>query len=396
MSPKSTNLLSGIRVLDFTAFVAGPYCTRLMSDLGADVVKIEPPHGDLLRQVAPVRNGHSTYFGQLNIGKRSLSINIKKPTGLAAVIQLADKADVIVENFKPGIVKKFGLDYENLAKRKPSLVYCSISGYGQSGPGAQRPAFAPIVHASSGFDMAQTEYQNGMTAPARGRPVAADVLAAVHSLGAINGALFKRERTGEGEYIDVALMDCIHSILPYEFQKAYFPETDEKVPVYAPIETLDGYILIAPVTNKNFTGLAKAINREEWLTDPTFSDSKQRYSNLEIIYDAVGQWANKLTSAQCEETLNSSGCPFGIYKTIGEALTDPQYIARNGIVEVADAAGKFKVPNTPLHLTVAKASVGTRVPYLGEHNNDVLSDWLDFDQDTIQELQNDGALQSAP
>ena len=144
MSPKSANLLSGIRVLDFTAFVAGPYCTRLMSDLGADVVKIEPPHGDLLRQVAPVRNGHSTYFGQLNIGKRSLSINIKKPTGLAAVIQLADKADVIIENFKPGIVKKFGLDYENLAKRKPSLVYCSISGYGLSGPGAQRPACARI------------------------------------------------------------------------------------------------------------------------------------------------------------------------------------------------------------------------------------------------------------
>ena len=132
------------------------------------------------------------------------------------------------------------------------------------------------------------------------------------------------------------------------------------------------------------------------MTDPTFSDSKQRYSNLEIIYDAVGEWASKLTSAQCEETLNSSGCPFGIYKTIGEALTDPQYIARNGIIEVADAAGKFKVPNTPLHLTVAKASVGTRVPYLGEHNSDVLSDWLDFDQDTIQELQNDGALQSAP
>jgi len=396
MSSKSANLLNGIRVLDFTAFVAGPYCTRLMSDLGADVVKVEPPHGDLLRQVAPVRKGHSTYFGQLNIGKRSLSIDIKNPAGLAVVAQLAGKADVIVENFKPGIMKKFGLDYQNLSVKKPSLVYCSISGYGQTGPGAQRPAFAPIVHASSGFDMAQTEYQNAVTAPARGRPVAADVLAAVHSLSAINAALFKRERTGEGEYIDIALMDCIHSILPYEFQKAYSPDTDEKVPVYAPIETLDGYILIAPVTNKNFAGLAKAINREEWLTDPKFSDSKQRYSNLEIIYRAVGEWARKLTSAQCEQTLNSSGCPFGIYKTIGEALEDPQYIARNGIVEATDAAGKFKVPNTPLRLTVAEASIGARVPYLGEHNADVLSHWLDFDQGNIQALQNDKSLHSLP
>jgi len=396
MPAKSPNLLSGIRVLDFTAFVAGPYCTRLMSDLGADVVKVEPPHGDLLRQVAPVRNGHSTYFGQLNIGKRSLSIDIKKPTGLTAVARLADKADVIVENFKPGIIRKFGLDYHNLAKKKPNLVYCSISGYGQSGPGSQRPAFAPIVHASSGFDMAQAEYQNGETAPARGRPVAADVLAAVHSLSAINAALFRRERTGEGEYIDVALMDCIHSILPYEFQRAYFPETDEKVPVYAPIQTLDGYILIAPVTNKNFAGLANAINRKDWLSDPKFSDSKHRYSNLELIYDAVGQWAGALTSKQCEQALNSSGCPFGIYKTIGEALTDPQYIARNGIVEVTDAAGKFKVPNTPLHLTVANALVGTRVPYLGEHNSDVLSDWLDLDKSNIKALQDDGSLHSLP
>ena len=396
MSSKSAKLLNGIRVLDFTAFVAGPYCTRLMSDLGADVVKVEPPHGDLLRQVAPVRNGHSTYFGQLNIGKRSLSIDIKKPAGLAAVAQLADEADVIVENFKPGIVKKFGLDYESLAKRKPSVVYCSISGYGQAGPGAQRPAFAPIVHASSGFDLAQADYQREVTAPARGRPVAADVLAAVHSLAAINASLFRRERTGEGEYIDVALMDCIHSILPYEFQRAYFPDTDEKVPVYAPIETLDGYILIAPVTNKNFASLAKAIDREEWLNDPKFSESKQRYSNLEIIYDAVGEWAGNLTSEQCAQTLDSSGCPFGIYKTINEALEDPQYIARNGIIEVTDAAGKFKVPNTPLHLTIAEASVGTRVPYLGEHNSDVLSDWLNFKEGNIQVLKNNGVLHSIP
>jgi len=396
MPRKKNGLLQGIRVLDFTAFVAGPYCTRLMADLGADVVKIEPPHGDLLRNVAPIRGGHSTYFGQLNLGKRSLSIDIKTPQGLDTVKLLTQKADVIVENFRPGIVKKFGLDYQTLAKQMTNLIYCSISGYGQTGPASQEPAFAPIIHASSGFDMAQAKYQNGTAAPARGRPVAADVLAAVHSLSAINAALFRRERTGEGEYIDIALMDCMQSLLPYEFQQSYVSNSDVKVPIYAPIKTLDGYILIAAVTQKNFEGLAKAIGQETWLQDPRFAESKQRISNLNIIYDVVGIWAAQLTSVQCDQILRPSGCPFGVYRTIGEALEDAQVKAREGIVEGMDAAGKFKVPNTPLRLARATSSIGTRVPYLGQHNTEVLTDWLKFDEDRIQTLRTEGSLHTAP
>jgi CoA:oxalate CoA-transferase len=395
MSSKPNSLLSGIRVLDFTAFVAGPYCTRLMADLGADVVKIEPPHGDLLRHVAPVRSGHSTYFGQLNLGKRSLSIDIKKPQGLNTVKLLAQKADVIIENFRPGIVKKFGLDYQTLTKQMPSLIYCSISGYGQTGPASQEPAFAPIIHAASGFDMAQTQYQNGSTAPARGRPVAADVLAAVHSLSAINAALFRRERTGTGEYIDIALMECIYSLLPFEFQQTYVPDSEAKVPIYAPIETLDGYILIAPVTQKNFKGLAKALNQDNWLCDPRFAESKQRYSNLNIIYDAVGKWAAQLTSVQCERALRPSGCPFSVYRTISEALEDPQVKARQGVVEGSDAAGTFKVPNTPLRLTRSTSAIGAKVPYLGQDNTEVLTEWLNFDADALQALEKEKSLHTS-
>ena len=392
MPNKNSSPLFGIRVLDFTAFVAGPYCTRLMADLGADVVKVEPPHGDLLRLVAPVRKGHSTYFGQLNLGKRSLSIDLKKATGLATVKLLASKADVIVENFRPGIVKKFGLDYPTLAETMDGLIYCSISGYGQIGPASQEPAFAPIVHASSGFDVAQAQYQSDSAPPARGRPVAADVLAALHSLSAINAALFRRERTGEGDYIDVSLMDSIQSILPYEFQKSFFSESKEKVPVYSPIKTLDGYILIAPVTQKNFEGLARAIGHEEWLTDTRFSESKQRYSNLSIIYEIVGEWSALLTSDQCAKILQPSGCPFGIYRTIREALEDPQMAARTGLVDVVDAAGTFKVPNTPLRLTNGVSALGLKVPSMGEHNSEVLLDWLQFDKKAVESLEKEGTL----
>ena len=218
MSQQNNRPLSGIRVLDFTAFVAGPYCTRLMADLGADVIKVEPPHGDLLRAVSPIHREHSTYFGQLNLGKRSLSVDLKKPNALEVVTHLAAQADVLVENFRPGVMERFGLGYLSLSEQRPDLVYCSISGYGQTGPAASEPAFAPLIHATSGFDFAMRDYQEGTPPPSRGRPVAADVLGSLHALAAINAALFRRERTGQGERIDIALIECIQSLLPFEFQ----------------------------------------------------------------------------------------------------------------------------------------------------------------------------------
>ncbi|MCS5659431.1 MAG: CoA transferase [Dehalococcoidia bacterium] len=395
MSSQDNSPLSGIRVLDFTAFVAGPYCTRLMADLGADVIKVEPPHGDLLRAVSPVRDGHSTYFGQLNLGKRSLSIDLKQPKALEAVTQLARKADVLVENFRPGIIDRFGLDYHTLSQHHTDLIYCSISGYGQTGPEAHAPAFAPVIHATSGFDLAMRDYQEGSPAPARGRPVAADVLSSLHALSAINAALFHRERTGQGERIDIALTECIQSLLPFEFQRAQIDEPGPIVPLYAPIETKDGYILVMPVTQKGFEALARALDQEEWITDERFSNAAQRIKNWNELWGAIEHWAIQYSSAECELVLGPSGCPFGRYQTIEEAMANPQIQARDSVVEVSDAAGSFKVPNTPLRLQKAHYGIGSNVPALGQDNRSTLTDWIGMKEKDILELETLGVLHTS-
>ncbi|MDT7663610.1 MAG: CoA:oxalate CoA-transferase, partial [Pseudonocardiales bacterium] len=163
------SVLSGIRVLDFTSVMAGPFCTRLLADLGAEVIKVEPPEGDHIRGRPPLRNSpdgaHSSYFGQLNCGKRSIVLDLKKPDGVAAARRLAAVADVMVENFRPGVMARFGLDHDTLAPDNPRLVYCSISGYGQTGPSAELPAYAPVIHAASGYEMAHLAYQPGRTRP---------------------------------------------------------------------------------------------------------------------------------------------------------------------------------------------------------------------------------------
>jgi len=392
MSQQNNRPLSGIRVLDFTAFVAGPYCTRLMADLGADVIKVEPPHGDLLRAVSPIHREHSTYFGQLNLGKRSLSIDLKKPNALEVVTHLAAQSDVLVENFRPGVMERFGLGYLSLSEQRPDLVYCSISGYGQTGPAASEPAFAPLIHATSGFDFAMRDYQEGTPPPSRGRPVAADVLGSLHALAAINAALFRRERTGQGERIDIALIECIQSLLPFEFQRAQIDKPGRIVPIYSPIKTQDGYILVMPVTQKNFESLALALDHDEWLTDPRFSDTSERIKNWTTLWAMIEDWARQHNSVECEAALLPSGCPYGRYRTIAEAMGQPQVKARNGIVEVSDAVGNFKVPNTPLRFQRASYGVGTKVPSLGQHNRDTLAEWLDMDDDAIRALEAEGAL----
>ena len=211
-------VLAGVRVLDFTMFIAGPYCTRLMADLGADVIKVEPPAGDFMRAAPPVRDGRSAQFGHYNCGKKSICIDFKRPQGVELIKRLVTSADALIENFRPGVMARVGLGYEALSAVKADLVYCSVSGYGQSGPRAALPAFAPVIHAASGYDLSTVRFDPGLTHPVANRSTMADVLAAVHAMAAVNAALFDRGRTGRGQHIDVALMDTLHMMLSYDYQ----------------------------------------------------------------------------------------------------------------------------------------------------------------------------------
>ena len=272
--------LQGIRVLDFTAMLAGPHCARLMADLGAEVIKVEGLEGDMIRGRPPLRDGNSSYFGALNCGKKSLSIDLKSEAAKPIIHQLAGLADVVVENFRPGVMARLGFDYVSLKKHNPKLIYCSISGYGQSGSGATRAAYAPIVHAASGYDAANLSYQAEQEYPASTGIFVADILSGAYAFGAIQAALVHRERTGEGQAVDVSLMDSMLNLMVFECQEAQFP-SQQKRPVYAPMKSRDGHVIIAPISQKNFEQMADAMQRPDLKTDERFATNGGRVRALD-------------------------------------------------------------------------------------------------------------------
>src|ERR1700686_4809818 len=196
----NNDILRDVRVLDFTTIVSGPYCTRLLADLGAEVIKIEPPEGDFIRTQPPLRHGKSAYFASLNCGKKSLAIDLRQPEASDLIRELAAKCDVAVENARPGVMGRLGLDYPTLEKINPRIVYCSISGFGQTGPWATRSAYAPMLHAASGFDLVNLSYQNGLERPLNTGIMVGDVLGGTYAFGGIQTALLARERTGRGDH----------------------------------------------------------------------------------------------------------------------------------------------------------------------------------------------------
>ena len=363
--------LDGIRVLDLTNMLSGPYCTRLLADLGAEIVKVEPPHGDHNRGRRPVRDGHSSFFGQLNCGKKSVVLNLKTAAGIEAALAIARHSDVVVENWRPGVAARLGLGYEAVRALRPDVVYCSISGFGQTGPSAQRPAYAPIIHAASGFDLAQVEYQGGGK-PQNTATYTADVFGGMSAFAAIQAALFHRCRTGDGQYLDVALLDGMLNILVAECQEWQAP-TDAKSRVYPPLQASDGFIVIAPTSQKNFEGLVKVIGRDDWLADPRFITTVTREKNWAELMDLIEEWSRQRPAAECEERLTAMGVPCTRYRSVREAMSSPQVRARGSITEVADAAGAYLVPNAPFRMPGLHASPRREVPSLGADTESVLT-----------------------
>ena len=392
---KSAGPLQGIRVLDFTAMIAGPYCTRLLADSGAEVTKIEPPEGDYMRGREPVRGeGFSAYYGILNCGKRSLCLDLKKPEARELVYDLVKQCDVLVENFRPGVMRRLGFEFATLEAKNPRLIYCSISGYGQHGEASQRPAYAPIVHAASGYELANLRYQDDPKQPLKSAMFIADYMTGVHAYGGVCAALVRRARTGQGEYVDCALMDSMIGMLAYECAAAQFPVRRPR-PIFRPTRAMDGFVILAPISPANFADLARAIDRPQWLTDPRFMTSEARGENWDTLMGELDRWAADKTAAECESIMERGGVPCSRYYTVGEAMALP-YAADRGLLAIAkDGAGEFKVPNSPVHMK--NASVGARgfVAALGEHNEPVLRDWLGYSRDQVEALAQRKVLRAA-
>jgi crotonobetainyl-CoA:carnitine CoA-transferase CaiB-like acyl-CoA transferase len=365
---------SGLRVLDFTTTIAGPHCTRLLADLGAEVIKIEAPAGDMMRTRLPLRNGASSYFGQLNAGKKSVVLDLKSGAAVAAVRRLATDADILVENFRPGVMQRLGLDYAVLGKVNRRLIYCSISGYGQTGPCADMPAYAPVIHASSGFDLANLAYQQGRQRPDHCGVYVADVLAGTYALAAIGAALHQRQATGEGQHLDVSMLESMLSLTLTELQTAQFEVPPPPArPIFGPVATGDGFISMAVASERTFQGMAAAAGRADWITDPRFAKYLDRRANWGALMDEFEAWSKSLSSAECLRQLDRNSVPAAAYRTVRQAMADPQLEHRGAFGEVEDAGGQFKVLNPPFRMSAALTTVGSRVPGLGEHTHEVLA-----------------------
>jgi CoA:oxalate CoA-transferase len=381
----NNEILGGVRVLDFTTIVSGPYCTRLLADLGAEVLKIEPPEGDFIRVQPPLRAGKSAYFASLNCGKKSLSIDLRQPDAPELIRELVAKSDVLVENYRPGVMARLGLDYPKLEKLNSRLVYCSISGFGQTGPWAKSSAYAPMLHAAGGFDLVNLSHQNALERPLNTGIMVGDVLGGTYAFGAIQTALLARERFGRGDYIDLAMLDGILGMPTYEFQEAQFPQPKKDCP-FQPTRTKDGYIMIAVVKPNNFEALWRAIGHPEYATDPHFGRAKWRAENWTTIMSMLDAWAADKTAAECEAILTAGDVPCSRYMSMREVLAEPHLAERGSFELIDDGAGPLKVPNPAFKLGRAEVKARNYVPALGADNAGVLSDVLGYSSERIASL----------
>ncbi len=385
--------LAGVRVLDFTIMLAGPYATRYLADLGAEVIKVEAAEGDYIRSRAPLRDGHSAYFSHLNAGKQSVVLDLKNPAALDAIKGLVEKCDVVVENFRPGVMKRLGLDYESLSALNPRLVMCSISGFGQTGPDALRPAYAQIVQAGSGYELAFAGYQNEGGCPANTAIFIADVLGGTYAFAGVLAALNQRHATGRGQHVDATLIESMLNLMPYEVQEAQFPEPKRR-PVYPPLPTSDGgYLMIAAVSPKNFEALLDAIGFDGWRDDSTLRNDAARQKHWAAVMARVGAWTARRDTAENERIIGGAGVPVTAYRTVRQALDETQLVHRGSLARASDGGGEHLIPNLPFRLSDGEVQVGSHTPALGENTDAVLSRVLGWSAAQIERAK---AVAAAP
>jgi CoA:oxalate CoA-transferase len=364
--------MDGLKVIDFSTMVAGPWATRLMADCGAEVIKIEPRgEGDLMRYVPPVIDGMSRVFAQFNRGKKSVALDLKAPGDVETARRLIDQADVVVENFRPGVMDRLGLGYAAAREHNPRLVYCSVSGFGQDGPLAGEAAYAPVVHAMTGFDLAVMAAQGDEVEPRASGVMIADVVAASYAFGAVQSALLRRERFGDGAYVDVSLIESMMSLVAIQYQEAQSPRP-LKSTAFRPTRTADGYIIAPLVTARNYQALFSAIGRPDWADETVVVSQAALTKRRKDVEDLLAIWAACRSSAECTRLLNAAGAPCGAYAAAKDVLGHPHLKARGSFGALDDADGAFSVLNPPFRFDGAPPGAGAFVARLGEHTAEVI------------------------
>ena len=393
----SARALEGLRVLDVTQVMAGPFCAMLLADLGADVIKVEPPAGDSTREMPGAVGTDSPSFNAVNRGKRSIVLNLKSGDGRDAFLRLARTADILIENYRPGVMASLGLGYETLAAANPRLIYASISGYGQTGPSREKGGFDLIAQGVSGI--------MSVTGNADGPPVKCgvpltDLAAGLFAVVGILAAVESRHRTGRGQQVDTSLVDAGVALSVWEATE-YF--SGGGVPTalgsahrmnapYQAIRCADGYVTVGANTDRLFQRLCGVLGLPEWADEPDFANNSSRVRNrtkLATLIESV------MIGEPCRHwlsLLDAADIPCGPINDYAHVFADPQVAARDMVLETDHPVlGRLRTLGSPIKLSATPADAGRRAPLLGEHTNEVLTE-LGLTEDEVAALRRSGAI----
>lgn len=385
--------LDGFKVLDLTRFLSGPYCTMVLADMGADVIKVENfPEGDDSRRLGPKINDESYPAAMPNRNKRSLAVNLKEDRGRELFLHLARESDLVIENFRPGVMARLGIDYQAVAEVKPDIIYCSITGFGQTGPYRDRPGFDIIAQGVTGF-MRMTGAPGGE--PAKVGIAISDIAAGATAAQAILAAQIHRMRTGEGQYIDISLVDAGLAWTVWE-AGAYFGSGELPEPMgsrhrrsapYQAFRTSDGYVTIGANNERLWQRLCKEVlDRPEWLEDPRYAEGAARIANVEELARDIEEIVKEHTTRYWVERLDAAGVPGGPVLRYDETLENEQVLAREMVVELEHPKiGSMRALGIPTKMSGTPFSIRTPAPWLGQHSREVL-DQSGFEGREIDEL----------
>jgi len=396
--------LSGVLVLDLSRVLSGPHCTRMLADMGADVIKIEPPAGDLTRFATPRRNGLSSYFVQQNVGKRNLSVDLATPAGAEILLGLVERADVLVENYRPGVMARLGLGADTVRVRNPRLIYASISGYGQTGPWVERRAYAPVVEAETGIVASQGNARGGELA--KDPHSHADVYTSLETASAILAALYQREHTGEGQWIDVSMAETMLYVNEHLHDSLWDGHDDPqwirsfRPGDYLVLTVANGESLVVsghPAERGTFDFFIAAMDRRDLADDPRFVDVATRLANFDALREIIREYAAAVPDAATfESQFSQHQLAVGRVRQPGE-LADTEWARERGaVVDVDDrGGGTIRVPNVPWRFSSSPDVGVSGIPkYRGEDNRTVLAELLDFDDERLDALEASGVLSS--
>lgn len=392
--------LDGIRVVDLTRVLAGPYCTMMLADMGAEVIKIEEPEkGDDTRAFGPpFVGGEAAYYLSVNRNKKSCTLNLKAKEGKAILRRLIESADVLVENFRPGTMERLEFGYRQVSAWQPRLVYCSISGFGETGPDAGRPGYDLIVQGEAGI-MDLTGDPDGP--PFKVGTAVADLVSGIMAAQGVTLALYARERTGRGQRVEVAMLDAVASLLAYN--SGIFFATGEsptrrgnRHPTIVPYETFrasDGWLNIGVANDSLWAKYCQVIERPDLQDDPRFATAPKRVENREELIPLLSQLMAKRTRQEWIQALDGAGIPCGQIRTVGEVCTSPHLLARGMIVDLPHpTAGTVKATGIPIGLSETPGAAQSAPPLLGQHTVEILTDLLGFAPDEVTAFRRAGVI----